>query len=41
MSRQGLPYGWWKSPDLWAFIVFGGLTIATMLFLAGAWFEVW
>lgn len=38
--KQGLPYGWWKSPDFWAFTL-------SVLMLAGlgavifaAWFRV-
>lgn len=39
--RHGLPYGWWKNPDIWAgAIVLFVLCPMTWLLLA-AWFLDW
>lgn len=39
--RHGLPYGWWKNPDVWA----GGICLllfaVTMLGILAAWFLDW
>jgi hypothetical protein len=36
--RHGLPYGWWKSPDVWAAGLSLLIFLAVMVFLFAAWF---
>lgn len=36
--RTGLPYGWWRNPDVWAGALIIPLLIIAM-FLLGWWFS--
>lgn len=40
-QKRGLPYGWWKSPNFWAFTISVLLLAATGLMLFGMWFWGW
>lgn len=37
--KTGLPYGWWKSPDVWALTICGVPSIAICLILLAGWFS--
>jgi hypothetical protein len=39
--RHGLPYGWWRSPDVWASIFCLLLFIWTVWLIIALWFFGW
>ena len=36
--RHGLPYGWWKTPDFWVWLLVVIPMLAMLLFILGTWF---
>ena len=39
--RHGLPYGWWKNPDVWAGAIVLFILCPMMWLLLAAWFLDW
>lgn len=39
--RRGLPYGWWKSPDFWATVLFLFVACPILWVIIVAWWMDW
>jgi hypothetical protein len=39
--KRGLPFGWWRNPDVWAAGVLLIVVVGLSVVLLGAWFWGW